>query len=201
MLLLLSIAGVVSFQFGLYFLLPVSFWILISVLAPFFDMPGLINSGKMKYQSSLMISEKEKNKQIVIHGGTLFDYYFVLDKEHSPKQRKNFILLEYLNGLLNLIDSRQDDLELKIKGTTYILNERTAEKIGFEIQETDTVQQIILIMNYPNLLVTKSFAMKKISFPRLNKTSTYLADIADLKKNRNKIEQIRNILKNKIEAF
>jgi hypothetical protein len=37
---------------------------------------------------------------MVIHGGTLFDYYFTLDKNSSSRQRKIFILQQYLEGLL-----------------------------------------------------------------------------------------------------
>jgi hypothetical protein len=36
---------------------------------------------------------------MVIHGGTLFDY-FTLDKNSSSRQRKIFILQQYLEGLL-----------------------------------------------------------------------------------------------------
>jgi hypothetical protein len=51
---------------------------------------------------------------------------------------------------------------LQIKATTYILNERTGKKID-SIKETDFFQTLILIINYPNLLVTKSFANNVLS--------------------------------------
>ena len=42
---------------------------------------------------------------IKIHGGTLFDYVFVIDQKMNGKQRTNFIIQQYLEGLLNLIVS------------------------------------------------------------------------------------------------
>ncbi|WP_051554531.1 hypothetical protein [Maribacter antarcticus] len=96
----------------------------------------------MIYYSSLFITEKEQKGIIKIHGGSLFDYVFVLDKTLSGKQRTNFILQKYLEGLLNLIDVCEKDGNtlVKIKGTTYILNERTANKIGFNSIKTDIIQ-------------------------------------------------------------
>ncbi|PTX41500.1 hypothetical protein C8P64_3300 [Christiangramia gaetbulicola] len=184
----------ISFYFKIYFLAPISFWIVLSVIASFFDMPSMIKSGKLKYESSLLISEKEKNNQITIHGGTLFDYYFVLKKDDNGKNRRNFILLEYLNGILNLIESNKEKPNLEITGTTYILNQRTAKKIGFEVQKTNTTQLIILILNYPNLLFTRSFANKKLSFPKIKNIKTYRSNIEKLEYNKQRISKIRNAL-------
>jgi hypothetical protein len=63
---------------------------------------------------------------MVIHGGTLFDYYFTLDKNSSSRQ-KNFILQQYLEGLPDNCGKKGQNLQ--IKATTYILNERTGKKI------------------------------------------------------------------------
>ena len=162
----------------------------------------MIKSGKLEYQSCLLISEREKDNQILIHGGTLFDYFFILDKNTTANQRKNAIISEYLRGLLELIDSNQESLNTQVKGTTYILNERTATKIGFEVEKTDSIQKIILLLNYPNLVASKSFVNKKISLPNLKQIKTYKSDIDTLNKNREKIEkindQIRNIITNRI---
>ena len=184
----------ISFYFKIYFLAPISFWIVLSVIASFFDMPSMIKSGKLRYESSLLISEKEKENQITIHGGTLFDYYFVLNNDDNGKNRRNYILLEYLNGILNLIESNKEKLNLEITGTTYILNQRTAKKIGFEVQKTNTTQLIILLLNYPNLVFTKSFANKKLSLPNIKNIKTYRSNIRKLEENRQRISKIRNAL-------
>ena len=184
----------ISFYFKIYFLAPISFWIVLSVIASFFDMPSMIKNGKLQYESSLLISEKEKDNQITIHGGTFFDYYFVLNKNDNRKNRRNFILLEYLNGILKLIESNHKKPNLEIIGTTYILNQRTANKIGFEVQKTNATQLIILILNYPNLVFTKSYANKKISFPNLRNIKTYKANIRELHENKRRMIKIRSTL-------
>ncbi|MDN3596339.1 hypothetical protein [Zunongwangia endophytica] len=148
----------------------------------------------MKYESLFLISEKEKNNQITIHGGTLFDYYFTLNKNSSAKERKNLILSEYLKGLLHILDSHKDNLSLEIIGSTYILNQRTAEKMGFDVRKTNMVQLIILILNYPNLICTKSFASKKLSFPNLKEIRTYKANIQSLNNSAATIRKIQNAL-------
>ena len=71
--------------------------IIISLIAPFFDVPSLVEKGSLKYHSLFLISEK-KNKEIIkIHGGTLFDYYFVFNENWNGKERTKLIILEYLN--------------------------------------------------------------------------------------------------------
>jgi hypothetical protein len=59
----------ISFYFKIYFLAPITFWILLSVIASFFDMPSMIKNGKLQYESSLLISEKEKDHQMAISEG------------------------------------------------------------------------------------------------------------------------------------
>ncbi|WZL87712.1 hypothetical protein VS868_08820 [Salinimicrobium sp. 3283s] len=163
----------ISFYFKVYFLAPIIFWVVLSIIASFFDMPSMIKNGKLQYESSLLISEKEKDSQITIHGGTLFDYYFVLNKDDIGKNRRNVILSEYLNGILKLVASNNEKPNLEITGTTYILNPRTVNKIGFEVQKTNPAQLIILILNYPNLVFTRSFASK---FLRGKPTEHYIGE-------------------------
>lgn len=158
-------------------------------------MPAMIKNGKMTYLSLFLIAEKEKNNQIIIHGGTLFDYYFSLDAFQNPKERKQFILAEYLSGILELIESNKENHGIKVKGTTYILNKRTAKKIGFEVEKPDMIQKIILILNYPNLIATKSYAERKLSFPKLVATNTYTSEIGTLNENKERIEKVRNTLR------
>jgi hypothetical protein len=124
---------------------------------------------KLTYYSSLFIAEKEEKGVIKVHGGSLFDYVFVIDKSLSGKQRTNFTLQKYLEGILNLIKDYEEDrnTSLKIKGTTYILNARTAEKIGFDIVRTGLIQKLILTYNYVNILISNSISKRKISFPKL----------------------------------
>ncbi|WP_299009380.1 hypothetical protein [uncultured Tenacibaculum sp.] len=189
---------IISIYSGIYIIGILTFAITLSVIAPFFDMPSLKKSGKMIYYSSLFITEKPKDGLIKIHGGTLFDYYFVIDKKMNGKQRTNFIIQKYLDGLLHLMEEYKNDKKMKIRGTSYIINKKTAEKIGFEIVETDILQKIILICNYCNILISNSIAKKKLSFPKLNKTKTFEANVSQLLKRKEYIESLNKSLKSTI---
>src|SRR5690606_39731813 len=165
---------------------------------PFFDTPLLKKSGKLIYYSTLYITEKPKNKIIKIHGGTLFDYYFVIDKKLNGKQRTNFIIQQYLQGLLCLIENYENDNEMKVRGTSYIMNKRTAEKIGFKIIKTDFLQKAIITYNYFNILISNSIAKNKLSFPNLNETKTFETDFGQLIERKEYITSLNNTLKNTI---
>jgi hypothetical protein len=182
---------------GLYLLLLLSITITLSIIAPFFDIPAAKKRGKLIYYSSLFIAEKEKKGIIKVHGGSLFDYVFVIDKSLSGMQRTNFILQKYLEGILNLIKDCEENqnTSLKIKGTSYILNERTAKKIGFEIVRTELIQTLILSYNYVNILISNSFAKRKLSFPKLNNVKTFETNLEKLIKRRAFIEKLNERLK------
>ncbi len=106
----------------------------------------------------------------------------MIDKNIKEKKRVNFILQQYLQGLLNLIEEYETKKadELIIRGTTYIINDRTASRIGFQIRKTDHIQKLILIYNYFNILLTYSIAQGKLSFPKLSDTKTYETSIGNL---------------------
>ena len=196
MIIVLSI--IISIYLRTYVIGILTFSITLSIIAPFFDMPSLKKSGRIIYYSSLFVIEKPKNDRIKIHGGTLFDYYFVIENQMNGKQRTDFIIQQYLEGLLHLLKKYEKDKIMKISGTSYIINRRTAEKIGFKIIETDFLQKIILTYNYFNILISNSIAKNKLSFPQLNKTKTFEADIGQLLERKEYIEKLNNLLKKNI---
>ncbi|UBZ13693.1 hypothetical protein LDL77_17640 [Flagellimonas marinaquae] len=163
-----------------YFFGIIMFLAVITLVAPFIDVPSMKKSGKLHYHSLLMLSEKPKDGVIKIHGGTLFDYVFVIDKEMTGNQRKTFIIQQYVEGLLNLLKNTDLESSTTIQGTSYIINKRTAQRIGFEVVPTDHLQKFILAYNYLNVLVTYSIAKGKLSFPKINKTITFEANLKDI---------------------
>lgn len=152
----------------------------------------MVESGKLTYFSPFLLAEKERNNTIKIHGGTLLDYVFVIDRSMNGKQRKRFILCGYLEGLIKLIDWADDKgkTRLKITGTTPILNKRTAAKLGFKVKPLNIIQLIILLFNYPNLTVGQSLANAQLSLPRIARAKTIEADIGGLKKRRAYLEEL-----------
>ncbi|WP_439490089.1 hypothetical protein [Algoriphagus sp.] len=199
--LLLIIGGVAicwktSFWLPFFFSVP----ILLSVVAPFFDVPALKKSGDLIYYSALFLAEKPKNGKITIHGGSLFDYVFVIGRNLDGKPRTNLIIQQYLEGLIKVLDhhSKENPANFTIRGTSYILNERTARKIGFQIVQTDFLQRIILIFNYFNLMLTYSIAKGKWSWPSVVETKTFEANLFDLMEKRDFIQKLKESLEERL---
>lgn len=177
-LLLLGVPVVLlSPQFAL--LLVVVFAMILSVVAPFFDVPALVDKGKLTYHSLFLLAEPEKDQLIKIHGGTLFDYYFTFPQGMPGAERTKMVLLEFLKGLQHMAQTMEEELE--IQGTSYIINERTASKVGLQAVKLDFVQLFILAFNYLNLMVSMSLVKKSIHFPNLNEVRTYQGSIAEIK--------------------
>jgi len=115
----------------------------------------------------------------------------------NRKKRTNFIIQQYLEGLLKLIDTYESSDKIKIRGSTYIFNKRTVEKIGFKVVKTDFLQIIILGYNYFNLLISNSIAKANLSFPNLNKTITFEIDLANLIEQKDTIIELnKRMIKN-----
>ncbi|TDN88116.1 hypothetical protein DET49_10966 [Salegentibacter sp. 24] len=180
-----------------YFLPLLALPLILSVLAPFIDTPQGKKQGKLIYYTPLFITEKIKNEKIIIHGGTLFDYYYVLDRNWKERQRIRFILRQYILGLLKLSESfhAKNAEYISLEGTSYILNERTAEKLGFHKKRTNFLQQFILTYNYLQILLANSIAKGKLSFPDLARVNTYTAPLSAIKQNKIFLKQLADKLK------
>lgn len=164
----------------LTFLIVIIIPIVISIIAPFFDVPSLIEKKKLRYYSLFLLAEQENDKTIKIHGGTLFDYYFVFQAQMTKQERTKIVLLEYLKGLRDL--AKNIDEDVKIQGTSYIINERTANKLGLKKVAVNGLQNLILCFNYINLVLSMSLVKKTIVFPNLSKIQTFEGKIIDIKK-------------------
>ncbi|WMX13338.1 MULTISPECIES: hypothetical protein [unclassified Aureispira] len=171
--------------------------ITLSIIAPFFDTPSLVKKGVLVYRSPLFLTEREKNGIITIHGGTLFDYYYVLDRTLTGQQRTKFIVKSYLDGLLNLIEEYENlgEGNLKVRGTSYIINERTAKKIGLKKVKTDTLQSLILGYNYPNLICSYSLSKAKLSFPNLKNIQSFEGNIETLAQHKAYLLRLRRLIR------
>jgi len=192
----------ISWKTGIYLFAILTSTIVISIIAPFFDTPTLIKSGKIIYHSPLFISERPRKGVIKIHGGSLFDYVFVIDRQMTGNQRTRFILQQFLEGLLNLIDEHKNNKGdiLTVRGTSYIINSRTAKRIGFRVIKTDNIQKLILMYNYFNVLISHSIAKGKLSFPKLNETITFETGLSELAGREKFIRNLNNQLKSSPSA-
>ncbi|RFC55085.1 hypothetical protein [Brumimicrobium aurantiacum] len=190
-----AVAFFIAIITGLYFLFFIFLVISLTLIAPFIDVPQLKKSGKFIYYSNLFLAEKEKDGIIKVHGGTLFDYVFTLEKSWSPQKRKSYILQQYLEGLLTLIETFENQDKIKIKGTTYFVNAKTLKRFGFKKVSTDNIQKFILFYNYFNLLVSNSFVHQKLSFPSMRNLATFEGEISEIGKQKELIETLNQKLK------
>lgn len=194
---IIALAFLLSVMSGFFLLVLFVFPVTLSIIAPFFDSPSMKKTGKLIYYSSLFVTEKENKGVIIVHGGTLFDYVFVIDRKMSGKQRTSFIIHQYLEGLINLIEEyeNKESQNIKVRGTTYIINKRTAHKIGFKVVKTDYIQKIILIYNYFNLLFSNSIARARLSFPNVSNVATIEGNLADLIANKERLKHLNERIK------
>ncbi|MBW2960810.1 hypothetical protein KW502_03200 [Mesonia sp. JHPTF-M18] len=197
--LLFIIALIIAWQSNIYFIAFFVFYLLLTIIAPFIDVPNNKKSGKLIYYSNFFIVEKEKNGVLQIHGGTLLDYYFVLNFKWNSKQRTNYIIQQYLEGLVNLIEEYEKNnvRQIRFTGTTYILNKNTAKKLGFTITKTNSLQLMLLVLNYFNVLISNSIAKGNFSFPNVTKSISFEAKLDDLVKKKASIKALSNKLKHR----
>lgn len=195
-LVVLSLLSGLSFMLSMYFLPFVFIALAISLVAPFFDVPSMKKAGRLTYHSSLFLAEKEKDGVIRIHGGTLLDYVFVIDRSLSARQRTAQIFTGYIDGILNLLEFYQGRNldQIKVRGTSYIINEKTANLVGLKKTRNDFIQVVLLIYNYPNLTVSYSLSRGRLSFPRISNINTYEGSLSEIARRRNYLIQLRRKL-------
>jgi len=192
-MLLLIVAGGALFLVGLLPLIIVVFAILLSIIAPFFDVPGLVRVGKLRYCSPFLLCEAEKNGKVVLHAGTLFDFYIMFTKDMSAQDRKRLVLSGMIDGLSHLIEhyEKSHRTDVTVRVTSYILNERNAAKLGLERRPTDVVQTLILYYNFFNLMASYSLLNRRLRFPSVKSVQTFEGSMAELIKRKPYLEKLR----------
>lgn len=176
---LLVIGGLYLFAPALLFLGVALAAVVLGVLAPFFDVPGLVRRGRLRYLSTFLLAEPARYGVVTLHGATLFDYYFSLDTDRSGRRRTARVLAGYLDGLLRLLDTEPDDTV--VRGTTYLLNVRTAGRAGLHPEPTDGLQRLLLLANFPRLAVELSYLKRRLVWPRLSAVRTYSGTVGEVR--------------------
>lgn len=196
-LLFLVVAGGLLFLAGLLPLIAVVFAVLLSIIAPFFDVPGMVQAGKLRYDSPFLLAEAERNRTVVLHAGTLFDFYFLFPKEMPAHERKRLVLAGMIEGLIHLIERHEEggDNGLTVRTTSYILNARNARKLGLEKQPTDALQTVILYYNYFNLTASYSLLNRRLRFPSVRSVQTFEGSMAALIQRKPELERLRKRLR------
>ena len=188
--------GIVLYLCGLAFLSLFVFAVSLSVFAPFVDVPSGVKSGSLLYYSPLLIAEKVKNNRITLHSGSLFDYYFTLDFNQAAAERKKQVFTCYVDGLLALIAQyeRKQPTSLRLKATSYILNPRTANKLGLTLRPVDPLQRFILYFNIINLTCALSLLKGKLTWPNMASIYTFEGTLDELIANKVYLVALKNKL-------
>lgn len=191
------VIGLLLMSIDVPFLAFFTFALSLSVFAPFVDVPSGVKSGSLHYYSPLLIGEKIRHNRLVLHSGSLFDYYFVLDRKQSVQERKKQVFCAYVDGLLNLINQYEDKqpTQISIKATSYILNARTANKLGLVPTAPDRLQRFILYFNYINLTCALSLLNHKLTWPNIQKMASYEGKLDTLIDKKNDLIVMKKRLK------
>lgn len=189
---ILAISYFTGFYF-LVFLIPV----VILIAAPFIDLPMGKKSGKFIYYSPLFITEEERNNRVIVHGGTLFDYVYTIKPEMQKRKRTEFVLYGYIKGLINFISEHENQNKdnLKIRGTSYIINRRTARRFGLQPVQKDFIQIVLLLFNYIPITLSYSFLKQKFQLPKMSDVQTYEGTLSEIAAHKEELIQLKNRLK------
>lgn len=132
---------------------------------PFFKLTGIY-----KYYSPMLLGYMPNNIQIDLHSGSSFDYLFVMKKYKAGIEFRKRLLTYHLEGLLNIISQIENDAVLKtvnISGTSYFFNERTLNKVGFELEKPSLFYRINLFANAIDLIWMYSVSQGRFSIPKI----------------------------------
>lgn len=193
-MLLVGAVGAMLYLVGLLPLIMLVFAFVLSIIAPFLDVPAMVRAGKLRYCSPFLLCEAEQHGTVTLHAGTLFDSWFLFREDMSAGERKTLATAWMVEGLINLIEDheRAGQRELKVRTTSYILNERTAGKLGLEKRPTDALQTLILYYNYFNLVASYSLLNRRLSFPLIKSVQTFEGTMAVLIKHKPFLEKLKN---------
>ncbi len=127
-------------------------------------------TGGYTYYSPMLLGYMVNEKQIDLHSGTSFDHLFVLRKCKPGIELRNRLLAYHLEGLLrliSLIENKQVPESVTIVGTSYFFNDRTLQKLGFQIEKASAFYRANLFLNFIDLFWMYSLSQGKVSFPAL----------------------------------
>jgi hypothetical protein len=139
-------------------------------ITQFLYTPLFTLTGGYTYYSPMLLGYMVNEKQIDLHSGTSFDYLFVLRKYKPGIELRNRLLAYHLEGLLHLIsliENKQISESVTIVGTSYFFNDRTLQKLGFQIEKASAFYRANLFLNFIDLFWMYSLSRGKVSMPSL----------------------------------
>jgi hypothetical protein len=165
---------------------------------PLFTLTGIYN-----YYSPMLLGYMANNLQIDLHSGSSFDYLFVMRKYRSGIALRNRLLTYHLEGLINLIqliEHKNIPETVNIVGTSYFFNNRTLQKMGFEMVNPSLFYRLNLFANFIDLLWMYSLSQGKFSMPKIWNAKKASISGATLIENKKVIEDLYRKMKCKTTA-
>ena len=162
---------------------------------PFFRLANIY-----KYYSPMLLGYMSNDTQIDLHSGGSFDYLFVMSKYKSGIDFKKKLLIYHLEGLIcliKLIENKKIPTTVNIIGTSYFFNDRTLNKIGFEIEKPSLFYRLNLFVNFIDLLWMYSLSQGKLSVPKIWNAKKAIISGNQLIENKKVIEELFYKMKHK----
>lgn len=188
----------IGYSNSLYYLL----FIIYVPIAQFSFTPFYKLVGVYRYYSPMLLGYMANDQQIDLHSGASFDYLFVMRKYKTGIEFRNRLLLYYLEGILKiiqLIENNNIPKSVNIVGTSYFINERTINKMGFQSVKPSLFYRLNLFINIIDLIWMNSFSQGKFSIPKLWNVKKATISGAKLIENKNLIENIYVNLKSRMK--
>ena len=203
----------VSISFGIVLLLILFFWIMtvseskilmlsIFIIVPiiqFLITPLFTLLNFYTYYSPMVVSFGNNKRFIDLHNGTSFDYLLEMSHIKPGIKWKNKMLHHYLNALLKIIHQIENKVlpsNITIRGSSYFVSQRSAEKLGFKVSQASLLEKLNIILNYVDLIWMYSLTNGKLTFPNLATITTVRTNGHELIKRKQKIIELLNRLEN-----
>ncbi|WP_425236344.1 hypothetical protein [Ulvibacterium sp.] len=151
------------------------------------------------YYSPMVVSFGNNKRHIDLHNGSSFDYLMEMSKIKPGIKWKNRMLHYYLDALLKIIlqiESGDLSSTTVIRGSSYFLSKRSAEKLGFEVNKTSILEKLNIALNYIDLIWMYSLSNGKLTFPNLTTILTVRTTGSELLLRKQKIMELVDRLKN-----
>jgi hypothetical protein len=168
----------------------------LQLAAPFLDTPAGIRKGTLHYAAPLCILQPVKDKGHILHGGTLFDYWYVLRAYPSLRFRKKRLFHDMVSGLRREADRAHSEerLDQFVRGTSYFINPRTAQRFGLQPVSRDWGQTLILWFNAAQITAAYSLIQGRLAWPPLHRVQTYAGTWRTIRENRKFLEALEGRL-------
>lgn len=150
----------------------------LQIAAPFIDGPSGKRSGSLVYYAPLFLVEPRSDGSAALHGGTLFDYWFVFDRSMDATARKRRVLYDYVRGLIALAEQQQQTggPSFELYATTYFIGPAMAKRAGF-VPTAAHAGVALLWLNIIQLTLAYSLVSRRVRIPPVHRSRSYEASI------------------------